>query len=112
MSASPVRISFDQNTLPSRSMTTAPFTRSNEGSSASSGPIAQARNFERRDQIVLLLQNVVGELVARGKAQAARLTRGIDDVNAGDFGLFAAVIGERRRSSGSPWARKSCPVPL
>src|ERR1051326_959870 len=39
---------------------------------------------------------MIGELVARGHADAPRRARRVDEIDAGDLGLFAAVFGVRR----------------
>src|SRR5581483_2264887 len=45
---------------------------------------------------VLFFKNMIGELVARGHANAPRRAFGVDDVNARNLRFFAAVVGVRR----------------
>ena len=47
-------------------------------------------------QVVLPLEAVVGELVPHGHAEATRPALGVDEIDAGDLGLFAAVLGVGR----------------
>ena len=49
------------------------------------------------EEIVLPLGDVVGELVEEREADAAGNAVLADDIDAGDLGLLAAVLGESRR---------------
>ena len=44
-------------------------------------------------QIILFFEYVVGKFVAAGHADAVRVAVGVDDVDSGDFGFFAAIFG-------------------
>ena len=50
----------------------------------------------REEEVVRPLGDVVGELVADRKAERGAAGRLADDIEAGDLGLFAGVLGEGR----------------
>ena len=82
------------------------------GRSTSSGPERAGADLRAREiQIVLLLEAMVGKLVARRHADAPRASVGVDHVDADDLRLFAAVLREGRHTSGSPCARRIVPCP-
>ena len=83
----------DQSSLPPRSIVTVPGDRAeirihHQLRSQGAGPQFGVRQV----QVILLFQNVVGELVRHGHADAARISVVIDNVDAGHLGLFASVF--------------------
>ena len=83
---------LDQSVAPPRSIVTSPGTRSkfrvqHQLRTESAGP----QLGRGKIQIILLLELMIGELVARGHADAARISRRIDNVHARDFRLFPAI---------------------
>ena len=55
---------------------------------------------------------MVGKLVALPSCRCGEVAVGVDDIDAGDFGFFAAVLGVAGHEQRLAVGRKTVPLPL
>ncbi len=95
MLASPVRNGFSHSVLPSRSDAAR---AAHVGRQLTNQQLRAQRGMAqfgmRQPQVIATLGDVIRELVGEAEADTARIARGVDDVNAGNLRLFAAVERE------------------